>query len=210
MKISYYLLLFTFFSVAVRKYKFVSGPALCTYGRWCALHFTHVSLNPQYSPVRWVVLAPFYGLNSCSESVPISSATVSVSEAELGVRPETVLPPGPCSVPTAEVAARGPHSREHGRCPPLRSVAPLCPALCLLPQTAFSLHDVHLPSLVGPHPPLGQDSLETWTPCSALGTGEAHAVWPDSLLMGSMSGTQSSRFTSRGRSSARTLGSRPD
>ena len=94
---------------------------------------------------------------------------MSGSEAERGVRPETFLPPGLCFVPSAEVAARGPHPPEKGRCPPLRSVAPRCPTLCLLSQMPFPSVTAVSSSRWALIPCLRQDSLLTWTAPNCAG-----------------------------------------
>ena len=133
---------------------------------------------------------------------------MSGSEAERGVRPETFLPPGLCFVPSAEVAARRPHPPEKGRCPPLRSVAPRCPTLCLISQMPSPSVTAVSSSRWARIPCLGQDSLLTWTApnCSGCWRSPMPSACVACLLLGSRSGAQSSRITSRGSSS----GSHPE
>lgn len=134
----------------------------------CTAFHTHSTESAAQS-MRRVVFDPFYDEILAQSLSPSSSTTVSGSEAERAVRPETFLPPGLCFVPSAEVAARGPHPPEKGRRPPLRSVAPRCPTLCLLSRMPSPSVTAVSSSRWALTPCLGQDSLLAWAAPSCSG-----------------------------------------
>lgn len=144
----------------------------------CTAFHTH-SIESTAQSMRRVVFAPFYDEILAQSLSPSSSTTVSGREAERGVRPETFLPPGLCFVPSAEGAARGPHPPEKGRCPPLRSVAPRCPTLCLISQMPSPSVTAVSSSRWALTPCLGQDSADLDCPqlLWVLAKSNAQCLW---------------------------------
>ena len=207
---------FHVFGVAVTEYRLAVGALLMCCGWWGAQHFTHTALNLQHSPWggRWLLhfmvkfllsICPHPALPQC-QAVRLSGlwGRGPSSPQAFAVSPVQRWQPGDLTL-----------LRQAGA--PLRGLLRLAGPPCLLSQMPSP--SVTLLFQMGPHPLL-RAGLSADLDCPplpwVLAKPNARSPMPDaqcpmpvwlvSLLLGSRSGAQSSRLTSRGSSS----GSHPE